>query len=258
MWVPVAHEQEEWDHRRPRLRCCARVDGASHSARRPCRISRRRGRDRAAHAAHDAAGERRRRGGRTPGPWPGQPSDAAARRPRDLRGRARRDGCVPARRLWHEHADVAWRADRSRADNGRGRAGRPLRPAPDREARRPDRGGRDRRALRRRGQAHHAAVHRRARLSQSGRDRRRPGADRDRAGRDDERRQPLRRRRRPRGGGVRDHRRHARDHRVRPRSRRARRARGAHGRRRARLPDPQLSRPPPASWATAAPTCSGC
>ncbi len=139
-----------------------------------------------------------------------------------------------------DHRAVARRAAGRRRDHARRRARRPLRDPAAGQARRSDRGGRDRRALRRRREGDHAAVRRHAGLSQRGRDQRRPGADRDRPGGDDERRQLLRWRRRSRGGRVHDHRRGDDRDRLRPRSPAAGRARRDHGRRGARLSRLQL------------------
>ena len=121
-----------------------------------------------------------------------------------------------------------------------GRARRPLRAAAGGQARRPGAGGGDRRALRRGGEGDHAAVRRPAVVPQRRRDERRAAAHGDRPGGDDERGQLLRRRRRPGGGRVRDHRRRDGRDRVRPGPPAAGRARGAHGRGGARLPDLQL------------------
>ena len=83
-------------------------------------------------------------------------------------------------------------------------------------------------------------------------------ADAARPGGDHERGQLHRRRRRSRRRRVRDQRGRVRDHRLRPRPRRRRRARADHLRRGARLPRSTTSTRRRSSWATAAPTCSGC
>jgi hypothetical protein len=224
------------------LRCFTRADGASNRARRALRLSRRRGAHRAADAADDALRAGRGRDRRAARAGAVRAPDAAARRAGDLRGGTARRSDLAADRLREGRtaAAVARRTAGRRRDHVRRRARRPFRPAPGAEAARPGAGGGDRRALWRRREGDHAAVRRSSGVSQHRPRERRPRADRDRPCADDEHRQLLRRRRRPRGGRVHDHCRGDGDHRVRSEPPRTGRARGAHRRRSARLPDLQL------------------
>ena len=219
---PAAAHARRWCVRPLCLRCSCGPNGASDRARRAVRVSRGRRSYGAAHAADDALCQGRRRDRRTARARPVRKRHAAARRPGDLRGPARRWPDLAARGLRLRTRPVERRAAGRGRDHAGGRAGRPLRAAAGGQARRSDRRGCDRRALRRRREGDHAAVHRHAGISQRGRDKRRPGADGRRPGGDDERGQLLRRRRRPGGRRVRDHRAGDDRDRVRPRPRSSR------------------------------------
>ena len=131
-------------------------------------------------------------------------------------------------------------AARGRHHHARRRARRSLRVAARGEARRSDRGSRDRRSFRGRREGDHASVHRHAGVPQRRRHERRTRADRRRPGGDDERRQLLRWSRWPGGGRMRDHRAGDDGDRLRPSPPAAGCARRAHGGGGARFLDLQL------------------